>query len=124
MCPDLQCDPAAWHPAEDFLQRFRTRSHPLLQLYLSHFIQHTVPAVAISQIQSDGQCCLRKCLTLPCRHNANLLHCRSPLSLVPLSTSIIWERTASRRRPAFSSHLVSTINLQSHEEIAFSYAAG
>jgi len=112
MRPDLQCDPAAWHPAEDFLQRFRTRSHPLLQLYLSHFIQHTVPAVAISQIQSDGQCWLRKSLTLPCRYGANLLHCRSPLSLVPLSTSIIWERTAFRRRPAFSSHLITTTTLR------------
>jgi ABC-type Fe3+ transport system permease subunit len=31
------------------------------------------------------------------------------LSLVLQSTSITWERTASRRRPAFSSHLVTTV---------------
>src|SRR5947209_4238168 len=40
--------------------------------------------------------------------SANLLHCRSPLSLVLQSTSITWERTASRRRPAFSSHLIAS----------------
>ena len=32
-----------------------------------------------------------------CRHGANLLHCRCVLSLVLSSTSITWERTASRR---------------------------
>jgi hypothetical protein len=55
MCPDFQRDPAARYGAKDFLQRFRIRSDSLLQLYLTCFIQHTVPAVAISQIQSDGQ---------------------------------------------------------------------
>ena len=40
---------------------------------------------------------------------ANLLHCRSPLSLALQSASITWERTASRRRPAFSSHLVTSV---------------
>src|SRR5438132_6423734 len=44
-----------------------------------------------------------------CRCSANLLHCRSPLSFIfcASSASITWERTASRRTPAFSSHLVS-----------------
>jgi hypothetical protein len=42
------------------------------------------------------------------RRGANLFHCRSPLSLVPQSTSITWERTPHPvRRPAFSSHLIS-----------------
>jgi hypothetical protein len=40
---------------EDFLQRFCTRTDSLFQLYLACFIQHAVPTVAISQIQSDGQ---------------------------------------------------------------------
>jgi hypothetical protein len=44
--------------AEHFLQRFRIRSHPLLRLDLAGFIQHAVPARAISQIQSDGPCLL------------------------------------------------------------------
>src|SRR5215470_16737513 len=52
------------------------------------FIQHAVPAVAISKIQADGQCGLRNIPALLHHCGANLLHCRSPLSLVPLSTSI------------------------------------
>src|SRR4051812_13239074 len=31
------------------------------------------------------------------------------LHVLPQSTSITWERTASRRRPVFSSHLFSTV---------------
>ena len=54
MRPDFQRDPAVRHLAKDFAQRFRMRAHALLQLYLAGFIQHAVPAVAISQIQSNG----------------------------------------------------------------------
>jgi len=50
-----------------------------------------------------------KILRLLRRCSANLLHCRSPLSLALHSASITWERTASRRRPAFSSHLLSSV---------------
>jgi hypothetical protein len=81
MRPDFQCDPTAGHGAEDFLQRFRTRSNSLLQLYLPGFVHHAVPAVAISQIQSDGQFLLRNIPALRCRYGANLLHCRSPFYL-------------------------------------------
>ena len=55
MRASLQRDPAARHPAENFAQRFRIRAHALLQLYLARFIQHAIPTVAISQIQSDGK---------------------------------------------------------------------
>ncbi len=81
MRPDFQCDPAARHRAEDFLQCFRTRTDSLLQLYLAGFIHHAVPAVAISQIQSNGQFLLRNIPALLCRYGANLLHCRSPFYL-------------------------------------------
>jgi len=94
--PNFQRDPAARHGAKNFLQRFRRGTHSLFQLYLPGFIEHAVPAVAISQIQSDGQSRLRKIPALLCAYGANLLHCRSSLSLLPLSTSITWERTASR----------------------------
>jgi len=40
--------------------------------------------------------------------SANLLHCRSPFISCAQSASITWERTASRRRPAFSPHLLTT----------------
>src|SRR5450631_2894477 len=51
---------------------------------------------------SNRQLRLRKILRRLYRCGANLLHCRSPLSLALQSASITWERTASRRRPAFS----------------------
>src|SRR5438094_5811495 len=49
-----------------------------------------------------------------CRCSANLLHCRSPLSFIfcASSASITWERTASRRTPAFSSHLITAAILR------------
>src|SRR5271166_4126767 len=81
MRPALQRDPAARHGPEHFLQRFRSRADTLLQLYLANFIHHAVPAVAISQIQSDGQCWLRTIFTLLAHRGANLLHCRSPFYL-------------------------------------------
>src|SRR5215469_15431048 len=70
--------------------------------------QHAVPLVAITQIQSDGQFLPRNIPALLCHCGANLLHCRSPFSLC-LEHVDTWERTASRRRPAFSSHLLTTI---------------
>ena len=54
MRPRLQRHSTARHGAEDVLQRFRTGPDSLLQLDLPRFIHHAVPAVAISQIQSDG----------------------------------------------------------------------
>jgi hypothetical protein len=81
MRPDFQPDPAVRHLAEDFAQRFRIRAHALLQLYLAGFLQHAVPAVAISQIQSNGQFLLQNIPALRCCSGANLLHCRSPFYL-------------------------------------------
>jgi hypothetical protein len=83
MRPDFQCDPTARHRTEYFMQRFRTGTDSLFQLYLPCFIQHAVPTVTISQIQSDGQLLLRNIPAWLCGYSANLLHCRSPLSLVP-----------------------------------------
>jgi len=78
MRPNLQRNPAARHRSEDFLQRLRIRAHSLLQLYRTGFVQHAVPAVAISQVQSDGQFLPRNIPALRHRCDANLLHCRSP----------------------------------------------
>src|SRR6516164_3848859 len=79
MGSDLQRDPAARHGTEHFAQGFRSRTHSLLQLYVARFIQHAVPTVAISQIQSDGQFLLGNISVQLCHRGANLLHCRSPL---------------------------------------------
>src|SRR5215469_3025493 len=78
MCPGLQRDPAARHGTENFAQGSRIRTHPLLQLDLAAFIEHAIPAVTISQIESDGQCWLRNIPAPLCHYGANLLHCRSP----------------------------------------------
>jgi hypothetical protein len=59
MRPDFQGDPTARHRAEHFLQCFSTRMDSLFPLYLTRFIHHAVPTVAISQIQSNGQFLLR-----------------------------------------------------------------
>src|ERR1700688_5256035 len=51
---------------------------------------------------------LREFLSRLCRCGSNLFPCRSPF-ICASSTSITWERTARHvRRPAFSSHLVSS----------------
>jgi hypothetical protein len=108
MRPDFQCDPTARHRPEHFTQRVRSRPDALFQLDLAGFIQHAVPTVAISQIQSDGQCLPRK--FLPCFVVALLsFFIVGLLFICALSTSITWERTASRRRPAFSSHLFTAV---------------
>src|SRR5205814_9881715 len=60
------------------------------------FIQHTVPAVAIAQIQSDGQFLLRNIPALRCRSDANLLHCRSPFYLCFEHVDNLGAYTASR----------------------------
>src|SRR5437660_11960125 len=89
----------------------------LFQHDTPRLIQNAVAARAIPQVQTDGQLLLRKIPALLPGCSANLLHCRSPLSLVLQSTSITWERTASRRRPAFSSHLVATVDAKTRHNL-------
>src|SRR6202790_3388536 len=81
MRPDFHRDPTPRHRAEDFAQCFRTRTDSLFPPNLAGFIHHAVPAVAISQIQSDGQLRLKNIPALRCCSGANLLHCRSPFYL-------------------------------------------
>src|SRR5205814_7001679 len=71
------------------------------------FIQHTVPAVAIAQIQSDGQFLLRNIPALRCRSDANLLHCRSPFYLCFEHVDNLGAYTASRPETGL---LISSVN--------------
>jgi hypothetical protein len=106
MRPDFQCDPTARHRAENLLQRFPIRANSLFQLYLTCLIDDAIPAVAIAQIQSDGQ--LLGEIFLLCFATAVLtFFIAGLLNICASSTLITWERIASRRRPVFSSHLVS-----------------
>ena len=93
----LQRDAAARHSLERLAHRLRRGAYLLFPSQLALFVQHTVLTGAIPQVQSDRQFRLGKIAALLRRHGANLLHCRSPLSVVLASTSITWERTASRR---------------------------
>jgi hypothetical protein len=116
--PRFQCDPTPRHPTENFLHGLRWGRHFLFQNHFSRFIQNAVPTESISQIQPDRQLltCIFFHLLCPC--SANLLHSRSPLSPCASSASITWELIASRRRPAFSSHLISRhafVSLNSHK---------
>jgi hypothetical protein len=96
MRPRLQRDPAARHRAKDFPQCFRARPDSLLKLYLAGFIHHAIPAVAIFQIQSNGQFLLGKIPVLLRRCGATLFHCRSPFYLCFEHVDNLGAYTASR----------------------------
>src|SRR6266478_6978508 len=68
-------------------------------------------ARSVSQIQTDGQLRLFENLLSPHCRSVILFH--KPVSF-PLRLERVnrWERIASRRRPAFSSHLISSIKVE------------
>src|SRR6266481_5128480 len=90
--------------SKGLLHRFRCRRQLLFQNDLACFIQNTVERPAISQIQSDRQLLLLEKFALQCLYSASLFHKPVSFSLC-LEHVEHWERIASRRRPAFSSHL-------------------
>jgi hypothetical protein len=79
--PCLQRDTTAGLAAEGSLQRFRRRTDSLFQPDIACFIQHAVATGTVAQVQTDRQLGLRKILRRLYRSSANLLDCRSPLSL-------------------------------------------
>src|SRR5215470_18607067 len=105
----LHRDATPWHATEYLLHAFRCGRQFVLQNDLSCFIQNAVRTGAISQIQPNGELPFENIFPTSL-HSANLLHCRSPF-LCASSTSNNWERIASRRRPAFSSHLINAKSL-------------
>jgi hypothetical protein len=76
----------------------------LFDHHFARFVQHTVVGELIFQVHADRQLVLVENL-LPLRcHGAILFH--KPVSFaLRLERVNRWERIASRRRPAFSSHL-------------------
>src|SRR5258706_2712157 len=106
MCSCLQCDETSRYLSKGLLHRFRCGRQFLFQNDLACFIQNTVERPTISQIQSDRQLLLFEDFALECLHSAILSH--KPVSFaLRLERVNRWERIASRRRPAFSSHLIS-----------------
>ena len=108
MHPRLQRDPAARHSAEHFAHGFRSWAEFLLEDNLSLFVEHTIPARAIAQIQSNRQLLFGKIPALLCRYDEPS---SLPVSFISCASSatITLERTASRRRPTFSFQFNSTI---------------
>ena len=100
----FQRHPAARHSPEQFSHGVRSRADLLFH--------STSPVASRTQYQLDrsprSSVVGLQSFHLPCCCSADLLHCRSPLSLAP-SSAITWEPTASRRSPASSSHLFATV---------------
>src|SRR5580698_7002654 len=101
----FQRDPAPRNLAEHLLKSFWCRSQLLFQDDFARFIQDTITAGSISQIQANRQLVRLENLDPLDRQSATLLHCRSPFCAS--SALFHWERIASRWRPAFSSHLIN-----------------
>ena len=80
----------------------------MFQHYFPRFIQHAIPTPSIAQIQTDRQFLLAKIPVLLYCYSANLFIAGLFISCAS-SASITWEPIASRRTPAFSSHLFSTV---------------
>src|SRR5258708_38437810 len=104
----FQCDSTARDPAENLVDSLRCCRQAVLQKHVTCLIQNAVMAGSISQVQTDGQLGLFENLVSVSRHGAILFH--KPVSF-PLRLKRVnrWERIASRRRPAFSSHLINGI---------------
>ena len=103
-CPFPAGDPAARHPAERLADSVQRGGHAPFPNQVSYLIQNAVVAGSISQVQTNGQLGLFQNLLPPRCHSAILFH--KPVAFeLRLERVNPWERIASRRRPAFSSHL-------------------
>jgi hypothetical protein len=65
------------HSGDGIISQKSIRVDILVWLWMTDNFQHTVSAVAIAQIQSDGQGLPRNIPALLLYCGANLLHCRS-----------------------------------------------
>src|ERR1700683_1971427 len=108
MCSGLQGHKTPRYLLKYLFHRFRCRRHFLFQKDFPRFIQNTVERPAISQIQTDRELVSFENHVSLCPNSASLFHSRSPF-LVRFERVDHWERIASRWRPAFSSHLISSI---------------
>src|ERR1700694_5998161 len=106
MCSCLQCHETSRYLSKGLLHCLLGRRQFLFQNDLACFIQNTVERPAISQIQPDRQLLLLENFALEYLYSAIVFH--KPVSFaLRLERVDHWERIASRRRPAFSSHLIN-----------------
>src|SRR6266853_7000319 len=90
--------------SKGLLHRFRCRRQFLFQNDLACFIQNTVERPAISKVQTNRELVSFENHVSVYPNSASLFHKPVSFSLC-LEHVEHWERIASRRRPAFSSHL-------------------
>src|SRR5271169_5067165 len=107
MCSCLQSDETSRYALKCLFHRFRCRRHFLFQKDFARFIQNAVVRPAIAEVQTNRELVSFENHVSIYPNSASLFHSRSPF-LLRLERVDHWERIASRRRPAFSSHLVST----------------
>src|SRR5262245_53325143 len=105
----LHCNATSRYARKSLLHRFGCRCEFIFQDHSPGFLQNTVERPAISEIHTNSELAPLENLACSSAHSATLLHGRSPF-LCALSTFQHWERIASRRSPAFSSHLINDLN--------------
>src|ERR1700747_2920892 len=111
MCSRLQGDETLRYLRKCLLHRFRCHRHFLLQNDFARFIQNAVARPLIAEVHTNRELVSFENHVSIYSNGASLLHSRSPF-LLRLERVYHWERIASRRRPAFSSHLVSSLKVE------------
>src|SRR5262250_1422448 len=108
MRPRLQHHSTVRHRPEHVSEGLWGCTELLLKHYLPAIVQHAKPTPTIPQIQSHDVSLLRKLAGLLLCHSDTLPHGRSPFYCA-LERVITGSLPHPAWRPAFSSHLVSTI---------------
>src|SRR5215472_121688 len=109
MRPRLQRHSTVRHRPEHLSEGLRGCTGFLLKHYLPALVQHAIPTPTIPQIQSHDVFLLRKVPALLLCHSDTLPHSRSPF-LLRIERVITGSLTHPAWRPAFSSHLLSTVD--------------
>src|SRR5271169_3714378 len=107
MCSRLHGDETLRYLRKCLLNRFRCHRHFLFQKDFARFIQNAVARPVIAEVQTKRELVSFENRVSIYPNSASLFHSRSPF-LLRLERVDHLERLASRRRRAFSSHLVST----------------
>src|SRR5215469_8321557 len=110
MRPRLQRHSTVRHRPEHLSEGLRGCTGFLLKHYLPALVQHAIPTPTIPQIQSHDVFLLRKVPALLLCHSDTLPHSRSPFYCA-LERVITGSLSHPAWRPAFSSHLLTSVNI-------------
>src|SRR5215469_597183 len=109
MRPRLQRHPAVRHRPEHLSQGLRRCTQLVFEHHVPTFVQDAIPTPTIPKIQSHRVFLLCKVSGLPDCHSDTLRHSRSPFVL-RLERVITGSLSHPAWRPAFSSHLIATVD--------------